>query len=101
MLLSSFVLMLVGFYILLKADSVKSLRMFSLLLWLGFLYVALTIPVAMGFIWPLMLINVMGLVVSLVQMVVFYIVGNTKQSLLWFVILIMFGAATVGYIYLY
>lgn len=93
--------MLVGFYILLKADSVKSLRMFSLLLWLGFLYVALSIPVAMGFIWPLMLINVMGLVVSLVQTVVFYIVGNTKQSLLWFVILIMFGVATVGYIYLY
>ena len=95
MLISSFLLMALGFYILLKATESRTPKGFLVGMGVAFLYIILSIPIAMGYMWPVFVIVVLWIIYSLVLMIFTYLIGKTKQSFLWLVMMLAYGACLV------
>lgn len=94
------------------SDLIVSLIMVGLSLWFakgasdavtgfGFLtqsvfagiFLVLAIPVAMGFVWPFIVIGVMGMVLAMGISLFFWKQGHTVASLLWLVVSLINGVA--------
>ena len=87
--------MALGFYILLKSTKFRTPKGFLVGMGVAFLYIILSIPIAMGYMWPIFIIVVLWIIFSLVLMIFTYLIGKTKQSLLWLVVMLAYGACLV------
>lgn len=88
--------MALGFYILLKSTKFRTPKGFLVGMGVAFLYIILSIPIAMGYMWPIFIIVVLWIIFSLVLMIFTYLIGKTKQSLLWLVVMLAYGACLVA-----
>ena len=85
----------VSFHILINASKAETPKGFAIGFSLSMAVLALAIIIGMGYSWPLLVINTVIMLGSLVASLVMYREGKTLMSLYW-LLLMVFNAVAVG-----
>lgn len=97
-LIVGLILVAVSFYTMLSASDAETPKGFIIWFSLSMALLVLAIVLAMGYSWPVLVINTVVVFGSLVASVVMYREGKTLMSLYWLLLMILNGVAVGMYL---
>lgn len=83
----------IALWYMLDAGKAKSNLGFQTQMSIGALLIVLAVPLAMGFMWPYLVLGVAGMVLGMVFALVTWKTGQTLVSLLWLIYAVGLGVA--------
>lgn len=88
----------VSFYLMREATKAESPKGFIVGFSLSMLVLVMAIVMAMGYLWPVLVLSTISMLGSLVASVVMYREGKTLMSLYWLLLMILNGVAVGTYL---
>ena len=90
-LITAIVMVGIALWFMVDAGNAKSNLGFQTQMSIGALLIVLAVPLAMGFMWPYLVLGVTGTVIGMVFALVAWKTGRTLMSLLWLIYAVALG----------
>lgn len=92
-LITAIVMVGIAFWFMKDAGNAKSNLGFLTQMSIGSLLIVLAVPLAMGFMWPYLVLSVVGTILGMVLALMTWKAGNTLVSLFWLIYSVGMGVA--------
>lgn len=92
-LITSIIMVGLAFWFMKDAGNAKSNLGFQTQMTIGALLIVLAVPLAMGFMWPYLVLGVIGTVLGMVIALATWKAGKTLESLFWLIYAVGLGVA--------